>query len=46
LTLYTCTPIWTAENRLVVTSRLIDGPGADGSTDGSPILGIDSVGQS
>lgn len=26
LTLYTCTPMWTAEKRLVVISELIDGP--------------------
>lgn len=26
LTLYTCTPMWTAEKRLVVVSELIDGP--------------------
>ncbi|MEM6998174.1 MAG: sortase [Patescibacteria group bacterium] len=24
LTLYTCTPLWTAENRLVVTARLVE----------------------
>lgn len=29
VTLYTCTPIWTAENRLVVKARLVDGPGVD-----------------
>jgi len=29
VTLYTCTPIWTAENRLVVKAKLVDGPGID-----------------
>ncbi len=33
VTLYTCTPIWTAENRLVVKAKLIDGPSDDQETE-------------
>lgn len=36
VTLYTCTPIWTAEDRLVVKARLIDGPGIENDAEAEP----------
>lgn len=46
VTLYTCTPIWTAENRLVVKAKLVDGPGVDdASSDPVTELGFDAIGE-